>query len=87
MGQTHESSTIYPRGKSERNRGRYVYLVQNREGTAQRMCDTIKEVRYLSDRYPINVWRMSRGLYRDGLHPYGWDAPTFKLQSVRLAGY
>ena len=29
----------------------------------------------------LRVWRMSRGLYRDGLSPYGWDAPTFKAQA------
>lgn len=34
--------------------------------------------------YAIRAWAMSRGLYNDGKRPYGWDAPTFKLQSTKV---
>jgi hypothetical protein len=30
------------------------------------------------------AWRMPWGLYRDGLRPYGWDVPTFRMQSDKI---
>lgn len=69
---------------------RYVYYCENDtvNGPVGRLEYTKpvprKFGRSADERTADRVWRMSAGLYMDGRSPYGWDAPTFKIQSDRL---